>query len=64
MQTTTVGLFVGLILGLALAIEGFGAMLIVAFVGALGYLIAKVLEGELDLSEYVGASTNRSRSRR
>lgn len=63
MQTTTVGLFAGLILGLALALEGFGAMLIVAFIGTLGYLVAKVLEGEFDLSEYVGAAGKR-RSRR
>ena len=64
MQTTTVGLFVGLILGLALVIEGFGAMLIVAFIGALGYLTGKVIDGELDLSEYVGAPANRRVSRR
>ena len=56
MQTTTVGLFVGLVLGLALAFEGFGAMLIVAFMGVLGYLVAKVVQGELDLSEYIGAA--------
>jgi hypothetical protein len=67
MQMTTLGLFVGLILGLALAIEGFGAMLIVAFTGAVGYLTAKVVAGELDLSdlsEYVGGPANRKTSRR
>ena len=64
MQTTTIGLFVGLILGLALVLEGFGSMLVVAFVGALGYLTAKVLEGELDLSEYLGGPANRRMSRR
>jgi hypothetical protein len=64
MQTTIVGLFVGLILGLALVLDGFGAMLIVAFLGALGYLTAKVIEGELDLSEYVGGSASRETSRR
>ncbi|MGH9041002.1 MAG: DUF2273 domain-containing protein [Acidimicrobiia bacterium] len=64
MQTTTVGLFVGLILGLALAFEGVGAMIIVAFTGTLGYLTAKVIDGELDLSEYVGAPANRRTPRR
>ncbi len=54
MQTKTVGLFVGLILGLALALEGLDAMIIVAFLGALGHLIAAVIEGEVDLSDYVG----------
>ena len=64
MQTTTVGLFVGLILGLALALEGFGAMLVVAFMGALGHLVAKVIEGELDLSDYVGGLAESRKPRR
>ena len=54
MTPTVVGLFVGLFLGLALAFGGFGDMLIVAFIGALGYLVAKVLVGELDVTEYLG----------
>jgi hypothetical protein len=53
-----------LILGLALALDGFGAMLIVAFLGVLGYLTAKVIDGELDLSEYIGGSAGREASRR
>jgi hypothetical protein len=64
MQTTTVGLFVGLILGLALALDGFGAMLIVAFVGLAGHLVAKIIAGELDLSDYVGGPAQRGTSRR
>lgn len=54
MTPTVVGLFVGLFLGLALAFGGFGDMLIVAFFGALGFLVAKVLVGELDVTEYLG----------
>lgn len=54
MTPTVVGLLVGLFLGLALAFGGFGDMLIVAFFGALGYLVAKVLVGELDVTEYLG----------
>ena len=64
MQTTTVGLFVGLILGLALVLQGFGAMLIVGFVGALGFLTAQVLTGEIDLSDYLGDVPGRRASRR
>ena len=64
MQTTTVGLFVGLILGLALALDGFGALVIVAFLGVAGHLVAKVIEGEIDLSDYVGGSAQRGASRR
>jgi hypothetical protein len=47
-------LFVGLILGLALVLEGFLAMLGVAFFGALGFLAMKVVEGEIDLTDYLG----------
>ncbi len=54
MPPTVVGLFVGLILGLALAFDGFGAMLIVAFCGAVGYIVVKVVQGEIDLSPYLG----------
>jgi hypothetical protein len=63
-QTTTIGLFVGLILGLALALDGFGAMLIVGFVGVLGHLVAKVVTGELDVSDYIGGPAPRGASRR
>ena len=60
MQPSVVGLFVGLLLGLALAFEGFGAMLIVAFCGAVGYVVMKVVEGEIDLTQYLGGQ-NRKR---
>ena len=60
MQPTVVGLFVGLILGLALAFDGFGSMLIVAFCGAVGYVVMKVVQGEIDLTPYLGGA-NRAR---
>jgi hypothetical protein len=59
MQPTVVGLFVGLLLGLALAFEGFGAMLIVAFCGAVGFLVMKVVEGEIDLTQYLSGQNRR-----
>lgn len=54
MQPTIVGLFVGLLLGMALAFDGFGSMLIVAFCGAAGYVVMKVVQGEIDLTPYLG----------
>ena len=59
MQPSVVGLFVGLFLGLALAFEGFGAMLIVAFCGAVGYIVMKVVEGEIDLTQYLSGQNRR-----
>lgn len=61
MQPTVVGLFVGLILGLALAFDGFGSMLIVAFCGAVGYVVMKVVQGEIDLTPYLGGADRHRR---
>jgi hypothetical protein len=52
MTRTAVGTLVGLALGFALAFGSFGDMLIVALFGALGYGVAKIISGELDLSPY------------
>ncbi len=49
--TTVVCLFAGLVLGLAFAAGGFGALVLTALLGAAGVVVAKVLEGELDLGE-------------
>lgn len=60
MSRTTLGTVVGLVLGLALAFGSFGQMLIVALFAAIGFVIAKVLDGDLDLSPYVsGRRTGR-----
>jgi hypothetical protein len=53
MTRTTLGIVIGLALGLALAFGSFDQMLIVAVFGALGFIVAKVLEGDIDLSRYV-----------
>jgi hypothetical protein len=50
----------GLILGLALVVGNFGDMLIVALLGAIGYGVAKVLDGDMDVQGWL----SRSRSRR
>ncbi len=54
------GLLAGLVLGWAAAFGGFEEFLIVAVFGALGLLIARVIDGKLDL----GALTGRSSTRR
>lgn len=56
---STVGLFVGLLLGAVLVFAGFGAMLIVALFGAIGFVVAKVREGEIDLNQYLGSRSER-----
>jgi hypothetical protein len=53
MTRTTLGTIMGLALGLALAFGSFGQMLIVALFAAVGFVVAKVLDGDLDLSPYL-----------
>ena len=53
MTRSTLGVLVGLALGFALAFGSLGQMLIVALFAAIGFVVAKVLDGDLDLSQYV-----------
>jgi predicted PurR-regulated permease PerM len=58
MTRTTLGVVIGLALGLALAFGSFGQMLIVALFAVIGFVVAKVLEGDLDLSPYLSRRRN------
>jgi hypothetical protein len=55
---TALATIVGLALGFAVVFASFGDMLVIALFAAIGYVIAKILDGDLDLSRY---STNRTR---
>lgn len=59
MTRTILGALIGLALGLALAFGGFGRMLIVALFVAIGLIVGKVLEGDLDLSPYLSRRSGR-----
>lgn len=64
MRTPHVGLFLGAILGFALIVEGFGEMLIVALFAALGWLIASIVSGTIDVGEVLSSQRDRSADRR
>lgn len=59
MSRTTIGLLVGLALGIAIAIDGFTGFLVTAVAGGVGFLVGRVLDGELDLSPYLGTGRRR-----
>ncbi len=62
MSTTVIGLFTGLLIGLAIAIDGFNGFLLLVVFGAVGIVIGKVLDGDLDMSSMLNsASSRRSR---
>jgi hypothetical protein len=60
MNRTALATITGLVLGLALVFGSFGDMLIVGLLGLIGYVIAKVLDGDLDVQGWL----TRSRFRR
>ncbi len=59
MQPTVVGLFTGLVLGVVLVVGDFADMLLVAFCGSVGYLVMRVVEGEVDLTEVMERTRRR-----
>ena len=59
MNRTALATVTGLILGLALVFGNFGDMLIVALLGAIGYGIAKVLDGYMDVQGWLSRSRYR-----
>ncbi|MBE7195120.1 MAG: DUF2273 domain-containing protein [Gordonia polyisoprenivorans] len=59
MTRTMFGTVVGLALGYAVIFGSFGDMLVIALFAAIGFVVAKVLDGDIDVSRYV--SNNRDR---
>ena len=59
MNRTALATVTGLILGLALVFGNFGDMLIVGLLGAIGYGIAKVLDGDMDVQGWLSRSRYR-----
>ena len=59
MNRTALATVTGLLLGLALVFGSFGKMLIVALFGAIGYVTAKILNGELDVQGWLSRSRSR-----
>ncbi|MDQ2789120.1 MAG: hypothetical protein DLM60_22795 [Pseudonocardiales bacterium] len=60
MTATIIGLFTGLILGLAAVLGGFNGFLIALVLGVIGLIIGRVIDGELDLGQILsGKGRNR-----
>jgi hypothetical protein len=53
MNRTALATIVGLFLGIALVFGNFGDMLVVALFGAIGYGLAKVLDGDVDVNAWL-----------
>ena len=55
MARTTLGILIGLVLGVVCVLGSFGDMLLVALFAVIGFVVAKVLDGDLDLGPQVNA---------
>ncbi|QHC28851.1 hypothetical protein [Streptomyces sp. HF10] len=52
MSTAMVGMIAGLALGFAGYFGGFGAFLLVAALGAVGFVVGRLAEGDLDPGDF------------
>jgi hypothetical protein len=59
MNATQTGLLAGLILGTAAVVGGFVGFLIVLLLGAIGLVIGRVLDGELEIGDLLGRGRDR-----
>ena len=58
MPRTTIGIIIGLALGFAIAFGSFGDMCIVALFAALGFGVAKIVDGDVDLTPFLSGRRN------
>ncbi len=61
MSLSTIGLFAGLLLAIATAAGGWEYFLLALVLAAVGFIVGKVLDGELDLSPYLSSRNSRER---
>lgn len=61
MPHTAIGMFAGLLLGLAWVMGGFDAFVGTAMLGLIGFVIGKVAAGQLDLTQYLGGGSGAGR---
>lgn len=61
MSPSVLGLLVGIALGFAAAFGGFAAFAIVAILAVIGFVVGKVLEGDIDVSQYLSGRSRTGR---
>ncbi|MDH6113485.1 uncharacterized membrane protein YjjP (DUF1212 family) [Kitasatospora sp. MAP12-15] len=64
MNLALIGMVAGMALGFAGYFGGFAAFLLVAVLGGVGFVVGRVLEGDLDLSDLTELLRSRDRRRR
>jgi hypothetical protein len=58
-SATLVGLMVGIALGFGAVIDGFVGFIVMLVLAAAGLIVGRVVDGELDLTDYLGGRRRR-----
>jgi hypothetical protein len=58
-STALIGLVVGMALGFAGYFGGFAAFLLVAALGAVGFVVGRLLEGDLEFGDFIRPARDR-----
>ncbi|MER6158029.1 hypothetical protein ABT147_21140 [Streptomyces sp. NPDC001868] len=61
MSLAMIGMIAGMALGFAGYFGGFGAFLLVAALGAVGFVVGRFLEGDLELGDFFRSRDHRRR---
>jgi ABC-type sulfate transport system permease component len=61
MSVAVIGMIAGMALAFAGYFGGFGAFLLVAALGAVGFVVGKFVEGDLDLNDFIRSRDDRRR---
>ncbi|MCT9004840.1 MULTISPECIES: hypothetical protein [Streptomyces] len=61
MSLAVIGMIAGMALAFAGYFGGFGAFLLVAALGAVGFVVGRLLEGDLDIGDFFRARDDRRR---
>ncbi|MFI2199217.1 hypothetical protein ACH47Z_00250 [Streptomyces sp. NPDC020192] len=64
MSMAVVGMIAGMALGFAGYFGGFGAFLLVAALGAIGFVVGRLAEGDLELGDFFHTRDDRRDRRR
>ena len=60
-SATAIGIVIGTALGFAVIFKGFTGFIVVAVFAAVGVLVGRVIDGQLDLTGYLGGRNRRDR---
>jgi ABC-type sulfate transport system permease component len=61
MSVAVIGMIAGMALAFAGYFGGFGAFLLVAALGAVGFVVGKFIEGDLELNDFIRSRDDRRR---